>query len=67
MPDHANEDPIVPGPGLRDAFTRRADTWPRHRARARQRRSYWVADRKQRRLHHKQQDRRDRSVYAPAA
>ncbi len=51
MPDHA----IIPGYGLRDAFTGRADTWPRHRARARQRRTYWVAGRKQRRLHHKQQ------------
>ena len=25
---------IVSGFGSRDAFTRRADTWPRHRARA---------------------------------
>jgi len=58
---------VVPGPGLRDAYSRRADTWPRHRARARQRRSYWVADRKQRRLHHAQQARRDRSLYTPAA
>ncbi len=29
---------IVPGFGSRDAFTRRADTWPRHRTRAQQRR-----------------------------
>ncbi len=33
MPDHAHDDPlIVPGPGIRDAYSRRADSWPRHRA-----------------------------------
>jgi len=63
MPDHANEDPIIPGPGLRDAFTRRADTWPRHRARARARRTYYAAERRQRHQQQKQQARRDRSLY----
>ena len=64
MPDHASEDPIIPGPGLRDAFTRRADSWPRHRARAR--RTYYAAERRQRQLRTSQQARRIRSYRSAA-
>ncbi len=28
---------IIPGPGSRDAYSRRADSWPRHKAKVRQR------------------------------
>ncbi len=63
----AAQDLLVPGCGLRDAFTRRADTWPRHRARARQRRLYYVGAKRQRNLHRAQQARRVRSLKAAAA
>ncbi len=66
MPDHANEDPIIPGPGLRDAYSRRADSWPRHRARARARRTYYAAERRQRQLRTSQQARRIRSYRSAA-
>ena len=54
---------LIPGPGTRDAYSRRADTWPRHRARARQRQHYRVTERKQQHLHRAQQARRARSLY----
>ncbi len=67
MPDQAAaQDLLVPGCGLRDAYSRRADTWPRHRARARQRRLYCAAQRRQRQLRRAQQTRRVRSYRSSA-
>ncbi len=57
---------VVPGYGLRDAISRTADTWPRHRARARQRRLYYVGAKRQRQLRRAQQARRVRSYRSAA-
>ena len=60
---------IVPGPGLRDAYSRRADSWPRHLAKSRGRKRLRTTanrDRNRRRLHEAQQARHDRSVYTSA-
>ncbi len=58
---------VVPGYGLRDAISRTADTWPRHRARARQRRLYYAVERRQRNLPRAQVARRVRSFRSAAA
>lgn len=58
---------IVPGYGLRDSYSRRADTWPRHRSRARARRTYYAAERRQRQLRTSQQARRIRSFRSAEA